>query len=455
MGFYLLIACIGLGLLFIGFFIGKKMQKLEDANQLKDWEKEMIKWTAAVDNLTQSKNELEQKYALEIRKLETGLKEQITDSKFETDTIRKEKEELHIKLTRSETERFNLLEKINTQKQEIADLQEKFKTEFENMAHAILDKNSTKFTELNKNNIENILLPLQEKIKSFEEKVEKNREALVERHAELGKQLEHLNLQNIKISEEATNLTRALKGDSKTQGNWGEMILERVLELSGLRKDYEYFVQQSFTQENNKRLQPDVIVKLPGDKRIIIDAKVSLKNYEEYINLGENTDKTKLLHLHVNSLKNHINQLGKKNYQDIHHADSPDFVLLFIPIEAAFALASKVYPQLYNEAFEKNIILVTPTTLLAVLKTIDSIWQNEKQQQNAGEIAKKAGKLYDYFVNLLQELEKLGRQLNTVQTTYDGTMKKLTGRGNLIRRVEKLKELGAGSNKKIDPKYLE
>lgn len=455
MEFYLLATLIGIALLFVGFFIGKKMQKLVSANAFKDLEKEMVKWTASVDNLTQSKNELAQKHVIEIDKLEADYKKQIAELKLESDKIRKEKEEANIELTKSETERFNLLEKINTQKQEIANLQEKFKTEFENLAHAILDKNSTKFTELNKNNMENILFPLQEKIKSFEEKVEKNREASVQRHAELGKQLEQLNLQNIKISEEATNLTKALKGNSKTQGNWGEMILERVLELSGLRKDYEYFVQQSFTQEDNKRLQPDVIVKLPGNKRVIIDSKVSLKNYEEYINLNENENKTKFLHLHLNSLKNHINQLGKKNYQDIYQTDSPDFVLLFIPIESAFALASSVYPQLYNEAFEKNIILVTPTTLLAVLKTIDSIWQNEKQQQNAGEIAKKAGKLYDYFVNLLQELEKLGRQINTVQTTYDGTMKKLTGRGNLIRRVEKLKELGAGSNKKIDSKYLE
>src|SRR5699024_3923727 len=242
----------------------------------------------------------------------------------------------------------------------------------------------------------------------------------------LGKQLEQLHKQNIKISEEATNLTRALKGDSKMQGDWGEMILERVLELSGLEKNREYFVQKSFTTSENKRLQPDVVISLPGDKKMIIDAKVSLVAYEKFINSEEEKNAETFLNQHLNSLKKHIEDLSKKNYNQLYQMESPDFVLLFIPIEAAFALASQKYPRLYNEAFDKHIILVTPTTLLAVLKTIDSMWQNEKQQLNAIEIATRAGKLHDSFVNLIVEFNKVGKQLNTVQGTYDSAMKKLT-----------------------------
>ena len=302
--------------------------------------------------------------------------------------------------------------------------------------------------------IENILDPLQKKIKEFEEKVNKSDSESVKRHAELGEKLKFLNEQSLKISEDATNLTKALKGDTKMQGNWGEMVLERVLERSGLQKDSEYFVQQSFNTEEGKRVMPDVIIHLPGDKKMVVDSKVSLNAYERYINEIDEDEKKTHLKNHLISIRNRVNELSNKNYHSLYQMESPDFVLLFIPIEAAFAIASNEYPGLYSDAFEKNIIIVTPTTLLAVLKTIDSMWQNEKQKQNAIQIATQAGALYDSFTNLTDELLKIGRQIGTVQNSYEGAMKKLTGKGNLIRRVEKLKKLGAKASKQIDQKLM-
>jgi len=411
---------------FIGLYIGKKLFSLKAETQYKV---------------------LEEKFSAALIQLENLKKEE--------ENLRIDKENLNNKLIQRNEEFKFLQQNSAKQEEDLKNLHDKFQKDFENLAHKILENNSEKFTKLNKNNIENILSPLQEKIKSFEEKVEKNKETTLQRHAELGKQLEQLHKQNIKISEEATNLTRALKGDSKMQGDWGEMILERVLELSGLEKNREYFVQKSFTTSENKRLQPDVVISLPGDKKMIIDAKVSLVAYEKFINSEEEKNAEIFLNQHLNSLKKHIEDLSKKNYNQLYQMESPDFVLLFIPIEAAFALASQKYPRLYNEAFDKHIILVTPTTLLAVLKTIDSMWQNEKQQLNAIEIATRAGKLHDSFVNLIVEFNKVGKQLNTVQGTYDSAMKKLTGRRSLVKQVQKLKDLGAKTNKKLPSDLLD
>ncbi len=238
------------------------------------------------------------------------------------------------------------------------------------------------------------------------------------------------------------------------QGNWGEMVLERVLERSGLQKDSEYFVQQNFQTESGKRVMPDVVIHLPGDKKMVIDSKVSLISYERYIN--ENAEEERDMHVknHVLSVKNRVDELGRKNYHSLYQMESPDFVLLFIPIEAAFAVASNNYPNLYNDAFDKNIIIVTPTTLLAVLKTIDSMWQNEKQKQYAIDIATQAGALYDSFTNLTEDLLKVGKQIGPVQNTYDTAMKKLTGKGNLLRKVERLKVLGAKASKQLDSKLI-
>lgn len=430
---YIIFGVIAVVMLFIGIFIGKSLGKLKQQSLQKSLESEVssyqLQWETSEKNLQEVKTE--------------------------RDSLRNEKDFFKDELTRKNVEFENLQQRNQEQKQEVEQLQEKFQKEFENLAHKIFDQNSEKFSNQNKENIQHILNPLQEKIKVFEEKVEKNSLNSVKINAELSKQLQFLNEQNLKISEEATNLTKALKGDTKMQGNWGEMVLERVLERSGLQKNSEYFVQQNFRTEEGKRVMPDVIIELPGDKKMIIDSKVSLNAYERYVNETEETQKPLHLKNHLISVKNRVEELSKKNYHQLYDMESPDFVLLFIPIEAAFAVASNEYPQLYGDAFDKNIILVTPTTLLAVLKTIDSMWQNEKQKQNAIEIATQAGALYDSFVNLTEEFKKVGNQIGTVQNSYDKAMKKLTGKGNLVRRVEKLKQLGAKASKQIDPKLID
>ena len=384
---------------------------------------------------------------------ETKLFQNIQSLEQERESIRSEKDQLSIELTRRNADFENLKQRSDEQKAEVEKLQERFQKEFENLANKILDEKSNKFTNQNKENLDAILKPLQEKIKSFEEKVENTQKESVGMHASLKEQLLNLKELNQQMTAEATNLTRALKGDSKMQGNWGELVLERVLEKSGLEKDREYFVQQSFQRDDGTRVMPDVVLHLPDSKKMIIDSKVSLIDYERYVNASEE-DRPLFLKAHVNSIRKHIEQLSDKNYQDLYDIESPDFVLMFIPIEPAFAVAINDDNSLYNKAFEKNIVIVTPSTLLATLRTVDSMWSNEKQQQNALEIATQAGRLYDSFVNLTDDLLKVGNQINTVQNSYGTAMKKLTGKGNLISRVENLKKLGAKAAKNIDDKLL-
>lgn len=383
-----------------------------------------------------------------------AVEKQLLDACGEREKIRKEKDFLRDQLTKRETEFDNLRQKNDEQKAEVEKLQEKFQKEFEILASKILDQKSEKFTTLNKENIQNILTPLQERITNFEKRVEDTHKDSIGRNSQLQEQIRGLKELNEQMSKEATNLTKALKGDNKMQGNWGELVLERVLEKSGLEKDREYFVQTSFTTEEGKRVLPDVVINLPDNKKMIIDSKVSLNAYERFVNEEDADERAVFLKEHINSLKRHIDQLSAKNYHQLYHIESPDFVLLFVPIEPAFAVAVNSDNNLYNWAFEKNIVIVTPSTLLATLRTIDSMWNNEKQQQNAIEIATQAGALYDSFTSLTDELLKVGRQLGTVQGSYEGAMKKLTGKGNLIKRVEKLRKLGAKANKQIDQKLI-
>jgi DNA recombination protein RmuC len=255
---------------------------------------------------------------------------------------------------------------------------------------------------------------------------------------------------NIQMSKETINLTKALKGDSKMQGNWGELVLERVLEKSGLEKGREYEVQQAFTTEEGNRVFPDVVINLPDGKKMIVDSKVSLTAYEKYINEEDDELKSNFLKEHVNSIKRHVEQLGNKNYQDLYQIESPDFVLLFIPIEPAFAMALNEDTSLYNKAFEKNIVIVTPATLLATLRTIDSMWTNQKQQENALEIARQAGALYDKFEGFVADLIKIGKKIDESKVEYAGAMNKLVeGKGNLISSVERLKKMGAKAKKAL------
>ena len=390
----------------------------------------------------------------EFRKQLEDLKKEYSNTRDLNENLRSEREHYAVKLSRQEAEMDNLYRKHEEQKEELEKLQEKFNKEFQVLANKILEEKSQKFTSQNQENLKNILEPLQEKIKLFEKRVEESNEKSLMRHSSLTEQLKNLRELNEKITREASNLTRALKGDTKMQGNWGELVLERVLEKSGLEKDSEYFVQNSFTTEDGRRVMPDVVISLPDNKKMIIDSKVSLIAYERYVNAEHEEDRGVLLKEHIHAINRHVDQLSAKNYHQIYEMESPDFVLLFIPLEPAFALASAHDPQLYNHAFEKNIVIVTPSTLLATLRTIDSMWQNDKQHKNAIDIATHAGRLYDQFKILLDDLEKIGKQIQTVQNTYASSMTKLTGRGNLLTRVEKLKKLGAKASKQIDEKWL-
>ena len=384
------------------------------------------------------------------------LKIQVQETVQERESIRTEKESLAIQLSKKEVDFDNLWERNKEQKQEVEQLQEKFTKEFENLANKILEEKTNKFTEQNKENLKNILSPLQDKIQLFEKKVEDTHKESIDYHAALRQQILGLREMNAQMSKETLNLTKALKGDSKMQGNWGELILERVLEKSGLEKGREYEVQQSFTTDEGNRVFPDVVINLPDGKKMVVDSKVTLTAYERYINEEEDDLKAQYLKEHVMALKRHVDQLSAKNYHDLYQMESPDFVLLFIPIESAFALALNEDTSLYNKAFEKNIVIVTPSTLLATLRTIDSMWANQKQQENAMEIARQAGGLYDKFQGFVDDLIKVGNKIKDSKTEYDNAMNKLVdGSGNLVNRVENLKKMGAKAKKSLPENLLQ
>ncbi|MBT8325995.1 MAG: DNA recombination protein RmuC [Winogradskyella sp.] len=381
-------------------------------------------------------------------------KKQLQKLEQERDELRQDRERVSNELSIKTADYNHLQEQSLKRDKELEERQEQLRKDFELLATKILDEKSEKFTLQNKENIKNILNPLEEKIKVFEKKVEDTQKESISMHSALKEQLLGLKDLNQQMAKEATNLTKALKGDSKMQGNWGELVLERVLEKSGLEKDREYFVQQSFTREDGSRVMPDVVLYLPDSKKMIIDSKVSLTDYERWAN---SEDDEKLMHLkaHVNSIKKHVDQLSAKNYQDLYDIESPDFVLMFIPIEPAFAIALNEDNTLYNKAFEQNIVIVTPSTLLATLRTIDSMWNNEKQQQNAIEIAKQAGALYDKFEGLVQDLTGIGKKLDSAKSDYSSAMNKLVeGRGNLISRVETIKKMGAKAKKSLPENIL-
>ncbi len=373
-----------------------------------------------------------------------------------------ENEELTQLLTAEQEQNKTLIVEVATLKEankNLADQQEentrRLKEQFENLANDILEQKSRKFTDQNKENLGHLLNPLKEKIENFEKKVEQSNKDSLAWNATLKQQIAHLAELNKQINEEARNLTLALKGETKTQGNWGEFILESILEKSGLVKDREYVVQESMTTEEGKRYQPDVVVKLPDDKHVIIDAKVSLVAYERFVNSSDEEERKQQLNLHVQSVRRHIKQLSDKEYQKLRDKEGLDFVLMFIPVEPAFSLAVQADNEIFLEAFDKNIVIVSPSTLVATLRTIASIWKNEYQSRNAIEIARQSGNLYDKFVGLTNDLLKVGRSMDAAKDTYEEAMNKLsTGKGNLVGRVENLRKLGAKASKSIDPKLL-
>ena len=345
---------------------------------------------------------------------------------------------------KSTYEKLKLLQAAETQ----------LKTQFENLAGKIFEDRSKQFAEQNKANIDHLIAPLREQIGEFKQRIETVYDNENKDRISLREEIISLRRDTAKMNQEALNLTKALKGDKKTQGNWGEMILEKVLERSGLRKGFEYDTQGAFRDDDHRLFKPDVIVHLPENKDVIIDSKVSLLAYERYCSADDDHDRAIALKQHTSAVREHIKSLSDKDYSALHGIKSLDFVLLFMPIEAAFVAAFQGDEQLFTDAFEHKIIVVTPTTLLATLRTIENIWRYERQNENARAIAEKAGIVYDKIRGFVEELDKLGKQLGTVQSTYDNVMGKLTyGNGNLIRQASSFVELGV-KVKKTFPKTI-
>ncbi len=347
-------------------------------------------------------------------------------------------------------------EKFAEQRQEMENMKVQFNNEFQVMANKILEEKSFKFTQLNQQNISLVLDPLKEKIKTFEEKVEKSyQQESAERNVLKGV-VEQLMQQSMQIKDEANNLAKALKGDNKKQGNWGEVILERVLERSGLIKDQEYKLQASVQEADGRRFQPDALIYLPDEKHLVVDAKLSLVAYERAVNADTEEDRVIFVKQHVQSIENHVRELSAKDYHSLYGIQSPDFVLLFIPIESSLSLAVNFKPELFSEAWDRRVVIVSPSTLLATLRTIASVWKQERQNRNVLEIAKEAGLLYDKFVGFLNDMDQLQGIIQKAADKHDEAMKKLSsGSGNVIRKIEQLKTLGAKANKQIGDKYLE
>lgn len=347
-------------------------------------------------------------------------------------------------------------EKFREQKAELEQTRLHFQREFENVAEKLLKEKSREFVDVNKASLDTLINPLKENIKAFEEKVDKvyHQEAS-ERNMLKGviTQLMELNKQ---IGAEAQNLAKALKGDQKKQGNWGEFILEKVLERSGLIKDREYRVQASYNSVDGSRFQPDVVIDLPDNKHLIIDSKVSLVAYERLVNCETEDERRLHSKAHVESLRSHVFNLASKNYQDLYQVNSPDFVLLFVPIEASFSFAIQIDAELFSDAWDRRVVIVSPSTLLATLRTISSMWKQERQTRNVLEIARLSGEMYDKFVGFVSDVENIGKALKSGHDAYEKALNKLTnGRGNLTVTAEKIKALGARAGKQIDQKYLD
>jgi len=364
--------------------------------------------------------------------------------------------ELSARISSLESENKHHLEKLADQKKEIDELYNKFNIQFKNLANEILEEKSKKFTEQNKVNIGEILKPLREKIDGFEKRVEETYDKESKLRFSLKEEVKRLAELNVQVSKEAQNLTKALKGETKTQGNWGELILESILEKSGLVKDREYHIQQSFTNEEGKRLQPDVIVNYPGEKNVVIDSKVSLVAYEKFAAAETDPEREAALKEHLLSVRNHIQNLSGKNYQDLYQLNSLDFVMLFMPIEPAYLMAIQQDPELWHYAYQRRVLLISPTNLIAALKMIESLWQQEYQNRYAVDIAQKSGDLYDKFVGFVADLLDIGKRMDSAKQSYTAAMNKLsTGSGNLVKRAQDIKELGIKTKKELPNNLLE
>lgn len=373
--------------------------------------------------------------------------------------LQAEKNDLQAKMDAStsdcaaaKTRNLELERQLASQKEELAKMNEKLKTEFQNIATMVTAESAKELSRTNTEKLEGILTPFAEKLNELKQQVSDAYDKENRDKAGLREEIKQLMELNKQMSEDAVDLTRALKGDAKTQGNWGELVLERVLDLAGLEKGVEY--DREVAIENGK-YRPDVVVHLPEDKHIIVDSKVSLTAYERMVNSDDPQEFQRLQKEHVNSIKKHIDELNAKNYQNLKAFDTPNFVLMFIPVESSFSAAVQIDKSLYNYALQRNVVMVTPSTLLATLRTVASIWQHEKQNRNTLEIARMSGKLYDKLCGFISDMEKIDKALKSAQSSYNDAVSKLsTGTGNAIITAEKIKKLGAKTTKSISPDYL-
>jgi len=380
---------------------------------------------------------------LEIQKL-------VSDFEMEKEKL---KSEFAIEKSKWETLIAGEQEKLNVQKQEVEDLRKKFTVEFENIANKIFEDKSTKFTQLNHDNLSSLLRPLGENIESFKKKVEETYDKESKQRFSLEEKIKDLVLQTDKVSQEANNLASALKGDSKKQGDWGEVVLENILQASGLRKNYEFFMQENIKDDEGNNLRPDVLVKLPDERVIIIDSKVSLRSYERFYNADSEEEQKRNLKDHLNAIYAHINMLQSKKYDNL--STALDFVMMFIPIEPAYLLAVQHDPDLWSYAYSKRILLISPTNLIACLKLIEDLWKRDMQTKQVKAIVERGELIYEKLVGFAETLDKLGKQINDVQKTYEQSKSQLSeGRGNLMGQAQKLRSLGLKSSKELPPSMV-
>lgn len=377
-------------------------------------------------------------------------------SDLQREDVAEKEEEIRLLSTNNATKDqiiIGLEERLEQQKEELEQIQQRLHTEFENLANKLLEEKSAKFTHQNQEQLQNILDPLKEKIKSFEDLTEKRFLQDTHDRISLKKEIEQLRLLNHQLSQDANNLASALKGENKTQGDWGELQLELILEKAGLSKDLHYRTQNSFRDDSGRQKRPDFIVNLPEGKHLIIDSKMSLVAYEQYYNAEEESERQLHLKGHLQSIRQHIKDLASKNYQHLYEINTPDYLLLFIPIEPAFALAMQHDNRIFLDALDKNIVIVSTSTLLATMRTVSFIWKQEKQKKSVLEIARQSGLLYDKFCAFVEDLKEIGQRLDQGQAAYHQAMNKLSDSkkygDTLIGRAEKIKALGAKASKSL------
>ena len=443
MEYILSLSSLMAGFLAAWFLVSRKVTKLNEIQT--DKEKQFIAEVAKADK--------ERSVALETLRLKSEELETVKEELAQNLVIANARA---AELSSQKTTIDHLNEKIQNQLKEMEEVQKRLTAEFENIANKVLKQRTDEFSISSQKNLSDILNPLKERIQSFEKKVDETYDKELRDKISLREEVKKLTELNTRVSEEANNLTKALKGDVKKQGNWGEVILERVLERSGLTKGQEYEREEVVDGADSSVQRPDVIIHLPDNKHIIIDSKVSLVAYERFT--SAETEEHRIIYLkeHINSLRNHVKLLSEKNYQNAQNINTPDFVLMFIPIEGSFSVAVQGDGELFSYAWERKIVIVSPTTLLATLRTISSIWKQENQTKNAQEIARLSGALYDKFIGFTEDMVKIKSNIDRTSNSYDDAIKKMKdGSGNIIRTAEKIKELGAKTGNKSLPAGFE